>query len=257
MRDSPRVNYDDIAHLYDGQPFRGRAVDPQLSAFVDQRKSPDLPSILDIGCGTGNQLVANRSLAPGASLVGLDRSLGMLRQAQPKASDIGWVRGDATMLPFRPQSFDFVGCQFAFHHVRDKAGMLKAVFELLRPDGRFVIHNMCPHECRDWLYYEYFPEALTIDLEDFWSPETTIGEMTAAGFSAVTAEREHVYFEQDLRVWLGTVKRRDICSQLLAISDAVYQAGIRRLERELADSRGAVMKADHLCLVTFRGERRT
>jgi hypothetical protein len=82
-----------------------------------------------------------------------------------------------------------------------------------------------------------------------------VAEMKAVGFVPVTVEPQHVHFDQDLRAWLSTLKRRDICSQLLAISDAAYQAGIRRLERELADATEAVIRADHLCLVTFRGAR--
>lgn len=49
--------------------------------------------------------------------------------------------------------------------------------------------------------------------------------MEAAGFVAVTVERQHLCYEQDVQVWLETVRRRDTCSQLLAISDVAYEAG--------------------------------
>jgi hypothetical protein len=42
----------------------------------------------------------------------------------------------------------------------------------------------------------------------------------------------------------------------LAISDAAYQAGLRRLERELADGDAPQMRADHICLLIIRGDRR-
>ena len=135
MRRVPRVNYDEIAHLYDAQPYRVRPADPELLAFADQRASADL-AVLDIGCGTGNQLIANRSALPRAWCVGLDRSVGMLRQARGKAPRIAWVEGDGAVLPFPAGSFDFVYCQFAFHHIDDKAGMLRAAFRVLHPYGR-------------------------------------------------------------------------------------------------------------------------
>ena len=134
--------------------------------------------------------------------------------------------------------------------------MLPAVFQTLRCDGRFVMRNLCPQEHPDWLYYDYFPEALVIDLADFWPPETTLAMMEAIGFAAVTVELEHLRFVQELRVWLDTVRRRDTNSQLMAISDRAYEAGINRLEREVAGVDKPQVRADHLCLITIRGDKR-
>jgi SAM-dependent methyltransferase len=251
-----RVDYDAIAHLYDSGPHRTKTVDPELLAFIEQRISGDLTSILDVGCGTGNQLIADRLVLPSAQLVGLDRSLGMLRQARLKAPDIAWVHADASATPFQTESFDFISCQFALHHIQDKVGMLRETFRVLRADGRLILRNLCPQECADWLYYDYFPEARAIDLEDFWPPETIMAEMHSSGFVAVTEEREHLHFEQDLRSWLDTIRRRDTCSQLLAITDGAYQAGLSRLMHELADRSSPLLRHDHLCLVTIRGEKR-
>jgi ubiquinone/menaquinone biosynthesis C-methylase UbiE len=257
MKPLPRVNYDTIAHLYDTQPYRAKTVDPELLAFLGQCESLDTLSILDVGCGTGNQLVANRAVVPQARLVGLDRSLGMLRQAQSKAPDIAWVQADGAALPLQVESFDFVTCQYALHHIQDKAGMLRAVFRVLRRGGRLVLCNLCPQECADWLYYAYFPEAYAIDLEDFWPPEAVVALLEATGFMEVTVERQHLRYEQNLRLWLDTVRRRDTCSQLLTIPDAAYEAGVRRLEHELAEGNAPLVRADHLCFVTIRGEKQT
>jgi ubiquinone/menaquinone biosynthesis C-methylase UbiE len=108
MKPSPRVDYDAIAHLYDTQPYREKTVEPELVAFLEQYASAETLSVLDIGCGTGNQLGANRPLVPHAHLVGLDRFLGMLRQARSKAPDIAWAQADGGALPWQDQSFDFV-----------------------------------------------------------------------------------------------------------------------------------------------------
>ena len=199
--------------------------------------------------------MANRPALPGAQLVGIDRSLGMLRRAQPKSSEIAWVQADGAMLPFAAETFDFITCQHALHHVHDKVGLLQAASRILRPRGWLVVHTLCPQESTDWLYYEYFPEVRAIDLVDFWPPETLVTEMEANGFLAVTVERHQIHYEQNMREWLEVLRRRDTCSQLLTISDAAYSEGLRRLERELADANGTLVRAEHLCLVTIRGEK--
>jgi ubiquinone/menaquinone biosynthesis C-methylase UbiE len=107
MTRSPRVNYDEIAHLFDSQPYRAKTVDPEFLAFLQDHAAGKAPALLDIGCATGNQLVANRGAVADVRLVGVDRSLGMLRQARPKASDIAWVQADAAALPFAAEQLRF------------------------------------------------------------------------------------------------------------------------------------------------------
>jgi ubiquinone/menaquinone biosynthesis C-methylase UbiE len=252
---STRADYDAIAPLYDSGPGRVKAVDQELLAFLDHRGSLGAPSLLDIACGTGNQLIANRPAVPDARMVGVDRSSEMLRQARRKSRDIAWVRADAAALPFAALSFDFISCQFAFHHFQDKVGMLREAFRVLRPDGRYILRNLCPQESSDWLYYEYFPEAQLADLRDFWPPAAVVAIMEGIGFTAVTPEYQHLHLEQDLREWIETVRRRDTCSQLLAITDTAYEAGLRRLERELKEGITLQRRSDHLCLLTIRGEK--
>jgi ubiquinone/menaquinone biosynthesis C-methylase UbiE len=251
----PRVNYDQIAPLYDSQPYRSRATDPQFLTFLGESgiESPPM-ALLDIACGTGNQLIANRAAATDARAVGIDRSLGMLRQARAKAPEIIWVRADAAGLPFPAQCFDFIGCQFAFPHFPDKAGMLREAFRILRPGGRFVLRNLCPRESVDLLYYEYFPEALVVDLLDYWPADVIAAVMRGAGFAPVGDEFEHLRFEVDLTDWLKTVRHRDTCSQLQAIDDDAYEAGMARLARDVAAT-APLVRADHLCMLTIRGDK--
>jgi hypothetical protein len=82
-----------------------------------------------------------------------------------------------------------------------------------------------------------------------------VAVMEGIGFKAVTVEHEHLYLEQDLSTWIEIVRRRDTCSQLLAIPDEAYEAGVRRLERELGEGTAPQRRADHLCLLTVRGEK--
>lgn len=252
---SSRVDYDAIAELYDTQPYREKSPDPEVIAFVAGRLRGKTLALLDIACGTGNQLIANRPIAPKASLVGIDGSLGMLRQARRKAGDIVWAQADSAALPFAAESFDFVGCQYAFHHFHDKAAMIREAYRVMHPGGRLVIYNMCPQECRDWLYYAYFPAALARDLADFWAPDAIAAEMAAAGFAAVAAAPRHIRFDHDLRDLLAAVKRRDSNSQLLTLSDDAYAAGLARIERDLADPMTPQVRADHLCFLTLRGDK--
>jgi SAM-dependent methyltransferase len=256
MQRSSRVDYDALAELYDSTPHREKSADPELATFLAGYRPTASLTLLDIACGTGNQQIANLGIAPHASFVGLDGSLGMLRQARRKMPDIAWVHGDTAALPFASSSFDFISCQYAFHHFHDKVGMLRETFRVLRHGGRFALYNMCPQESEDWLYYAYFPEAKTRDFVDFWPPDAIVSEMTATGFAGVEVARRHVHRERDLGELLSAMRFRERNSQLLSLSDAAYAAGLQRIESDLDNQQTHRVRSDHLCFVTVRGNRR-
>jgi len=255
MQLSTRVDYDAIAELYDRSPHREKSPDPQLAAFLATHKTARGLSLLDITCGTGNQLIANSSLAQQARLVGIDGSLGMLRQARRKAANVQWVHGDSAALPFATASFDFVSCQYAFHHFRDKAGMVREASRVLRGGGRAALYNLSPQDMPDLIYYTYFPETRDRDLADFWSPRRIMTEMRAGGFKDVTAKREHLRFDHDLADFLAYARQRENNSQLLTVSDAAYEAGLGLIERQLNDPAAPRAYPDHLCFLTVVGDK--
>ena len=253
-----RVDYDQIAELYDSQPYRSKEVDADLLTFLNEQADRDANAlaILDIGCGTGNQLVADRARLPFARMVGLDLFHSMLCQAAKKADDICWVQADGAQLPFSDESFDFITNQFSFHHVQDKPSMILEVFRVLRSGGQFVMTNICPGEMADWIYYRYFPAALEKDLQDFLPKEEIRDLMTQTGFDSVEIELNPQAHEADLRQFAESVQRRDTCSQLITISDEDYQAGLQRIDAELQNAGGkAILIPTKFCLMKVTGEK--
>lgn len=250
-----RVPYDQIAHLYDAQPYRHRVVDPHVLAFL--REHPAVAeaglAVLDLGCGTGNQLVANRAALPQARLVGVDLSSGMLTQARRKAPDILWVQADCCHAPFSAAHFDVITSQYALHHVGDKHAMLTAVWRLLRPGGQFVYTNIVPHEMDGWIYYRYFPAARAVDLRDFLAPDVLVACLQQIGFRRITCTRQQTNTRQNLHEFLAVVQRRETCSQLLTIPDAAYHAGVRQIRAELGQ--GAREVPTQGCILTVCAER--
>ncbi len=92
--------------------------------------------VLDVGTGVGSLLPDLAGSFPGARIVGLDRSRGMLAHV-PRAFDR--VTMDAGALGFRTGSFDRVLMLFMLFHLPSPGDGLREARRVLRPGGTAAI----------------------------------------------------------------------------------------------------------------------
>lgn len=116
--------------------------------------------VLDIGCGAGfDSLLAARQVGPSGRVIALDMTEAMLEKARRGAVALGLsnveVRhGYAENLPVESGVIDVVISNGAINLCPDKAAVMKEVYRILRPGGRFqiadiVVHKEVPQEAKD------------------------------------------------------------------------------------------------------------
>lgn len=252
----PRVNYDLIAHLYD-EPGRDYTTDPYLIEFLNERSDGSLTGIriLDMGCGTGKQLTANHQSFPAMEMVGLDLFEGMLRQARNRCPDIKWIKGDSTDTRFEANGFDYITNQFSYHHIEDKWKLIQETYRILRPNGRFVITNLDPWSMTKWILYRYFPASKQRDFNDFARVSRLISWMKKTGYRNIHCKRQRMPREESLSEFLRYAGQRHRTSQLIAISDKDYMAGLRNLEEDILRYGLQKKIPSETCLVWVFGDK--
>lgn len=228
----PEVDYDAIAPTFDKryEHQRYEQVERAVRRFVE---APARPVVLEVGCGTGHWLASIADLA--TIVAGVDRSLEMLRRARRTAAAALLAQATAEALPFDDARFERVFCVNALHHFPDPAAFLMECRRVLRPGGTFLTIGLDPHAGVDrWWIYDYFPGALAADRRRYL-PTPRLREMlVSAGFAAPRTEIvQHLPAERafDVAVQRGHLERHST-SQLMVISDAEYEAGMRRLHEE-------------------------
>lgn len=99
--------------------------------------------VLDVGCGTGALAAALQEA--GMTVMGMDQSLGMLRQCRERRR-ISCFCGDAGTLPIASEGVDGVICIASLHHLVSPDLVRQTIREMLRvvkPGGWAVVwdHN--------------------------------------------------------------------------------------------------------------------
>ena len=100
--------------------------------------------LFDVATATGLVArAATRILGEPGAVVGLDPSIGMLRQAQ-KSLAIPLVQGIVEELPFATDHFDFLSIGYALRHVADLDVAFRQCLRVLKPGGRIMIIEITP-----------------------------------------------------------------------------------------------------------------
>lgn len=99
---------------------------------------------LDAGCGSGNFLLplARRLVPPGATVIGLDLSDGMLTTARARLAaeslPVACQVGDVEALPFADGAFDLILANFMLYHLPHLDQGIAELRRVLRPGGALL-----------------------------------------------------------------------------------------------------------------------
>jgi demethylmenaquinone methyltransferase/2-methoxy-6-polyprenyl-1,4-benzoquinol methylase len=113
--------------------------------LVSLAKKEPAAAILDLCTGTGDLAFAfARAFGPSTKVVGLDFVPEMVELATRKSQNfpsdqITFLQGDATSIPFPPQSFDIVSVAFGVRNIPQRENCLAEVRRVLKPNGRFFV----------------------------------------------------------------------------------------------------------------------
>jgi len=170
--------------------------------------------VLDLCTGSGDVALAFARACPGARVVGLDVSRGMIDVAARKvaarraAGTVRLVLGDAYALPLADDSCHVVSVAFGLRNLADRLAGLREMRRVLRPGGRLLVLELAPPGpgvvgrahglylktvvpllggllSGSWPAYGYLAQSVA----RFLSPESVTSLLAEAGFAGVRSER--------------------------------------------------------------------
>lgn len=135
-----------MARWYDRQ----RSTTNQQKAYREQaaeltKSLPDGSAVLEVAPGPG-YLAIEIARRGGFRVAALDISHTFVEIATENAAranvSVDFRQGDASAMPFQPETFDLVICQAAFKNFRQPLTALNEIHRVLRPGGRAIIQDM-------------------------------------------------------------------------------------------------------------------
>jgi ubiquinone/menaquinone biosynthesis C-methylase UbiE len=160
------------------------------------------PAILDLGCGTGiNLMEAARVLGPCRRLLGVDLAPGMVEEARRKATAGGvpatFVVGDAEHIEVEDAAFDLVICNSAYHWFPDRQRAASEIARVLRPGGQALVTCVADPGFQEWIRVVDDVYARLFSEQRHWLlPLPTPGEVMAH-LRAAGLVLEHLEYEVD------------------------------------------------------------
>lgn len=118
--------------------------EPYAQVMAERIAASAPRDVLEIAAGTGvlTRAMASR-LGPGTRITATDLNQPMLDLAianQDTDQRITWEQADGLALPFDPQTFDIVACQFGVMFFPDRIAGYREARRVLKPSGRYLFN---------------------------------------------------------------------------------------------------------------------
>jgi ubiquinone/menaquinone biosynthesis C-methylase UbiE len=210
---------------------RNRRVHPDvLNGLISTAQLGSTSSVLEVGCGTGNYLAA-LSEVPACHCWGIDPSEAMLAEARKNCPEAQISCAPAEQMALASGQFDLVFAVDVIHHISDRPQAFREFRRVLRANGKLCLITDSPEIIRSREPLStYFPETVEAELARYPSLVTLGEELRTGGFSDI-AEVEVEY-----RGELADIEpyRAKVFSSLRLISQAAFERGLQRMERDLS-----------------------
>jgi ubiquinone/menaquinone biosynthesis C-methylase UbiE len=227
-------------------------------------------SLLDVGCGPGDDAREMASaLPPGSLVVGVDASRAIIAAAR-RRSAVGpgasprFIVGDATRLPFPDASFDRCWVQTLLQHLPHPARALQEIGRVLRPRGTAVAFEFdlgtefVDHPDKD--ITRLLLDQIAEHALDAWTGRRLAGLYRNAGFMEVTVEprvvmNDHAMFAVTTRPVLARLVRDGRLGARKALAWIAQLQELARLDGYLGGSVGFIVTARSPYLPDSTAER--
>lgn len=181
---------------------------PHFKEFAEMEYNHDNETVLDYGCGPGNDLVWYLYKNHMTQIIGMDVSMTALKHAQYRLALMGatsrevrlvQVSDQSDKLPFQDESIDFINCQGVLMHTTSPGNILREFWRVLKKDGNLKASIMVYNKESIWwhlyaaYYLRFINDSIFSELSDEIKREMTLEERFRRSTDGITCAKAECY----------------------------------------------------------------
>jgi len=240
------MDYDEYAKTYAST----RWAVPWITAVLARQVEclPAEATIVEIGCGTGNYVIALSGMFAQSRWKGFDLSSEMLAVAGTRSKCVEFATGDAdARFPYCDEETDLAYLVDVIHHLRNFESFFSECARILKPSGVLAIVTDSEANIRGRSLTTFFPEILEIELVRYPKIEDLSADAGRAGLALFRQEPAEGEIALD-DAFIAKLDQK--CSSAMRlISPKAHQAGMARVRA--AQTAGEMWHSLYTCL-TYR-----
>ena len=228
-----KVNYNSrYARKYDQLwEFPESLYQPQIRLALQKLEIKRKPRILDVGCGAGHHTFFLENSFDGET-IGLDPSIGMLKQIKKKGTEIKLLLACGENIPLVNNVLNLVFMSYVLHQSKEKERLISEAYRVLKRNGHIAILTSSHGQLRSDFVHQYFPRILEINLKRFPPLDEIKGMLTKAGFKGVNFSEISIKQKVLSKEIIERIKGKYM-SVFKLLSEEDFQSGLKTFERNI------------------------
>ncbi len=192
------------------------------------RHLPPNAVIVEIGCGTGNYIIALSKYLPQFHYKAFDISEKMLDIARSTSNSIEFCIGDAeSRFPYGDKEADLAFAVDVIHHIVSHDVFFQEAFRVLKPGGNLLIITDSEEDIQQRSLTRFFPDILKHELDRYPKIEVLHHNAISAGLAFHSSKKAEGYIDLDDDF---ISKLKDKCASALhIISEKAHEEGLNRV----------------------------
>ena len=246
------MDYDDYATQYASTRWAVPWITAVLASQVGSLASN--ATLVEIGCGTGNYIIALSERFPACVCKGFDLSREMLAVARSRSRNVQILFGDAdAQFPCGAQEADFAFLVDVVHHLRNLDNLFQESARILKLTGVLMVVTDSEANIRDRSLTRFFPEILDLELKRYPALDELNSAANRAGLTCVGRKPA----EGDIGLDDGFIEKLEqkCASSMRLIAPEDHRAGIARVRE--AQTRGETWHSCYTALTYSKKQEGT